>query len=151
LVLGQNRLRAAQGQRLTFVPVGAERPSLRVGVKGGRRPSEKIEDGKIGHGELSLTHAISLATVTSVNVTERGFGGTEAQTLMAFGAQPVVTKHASKPKQVTDITVRTRDGCEALWIVEQRGADWVQKRLTPALQQSRIPYYADLPPSERDG
>jgi hypothetical protein len=110
-----------------------------------------IEDGKIGHGELSLTHAISLASVTSVDVTEREFGGTEAQTLMAFGAQPVVTKHASKPKQVTDITVRTRDGCEALWIVEQRGADWVHKRLTPALQQARIPYYADLPPSERDG
>jgi len=110
-----------------------------------------IEDGKIGHGELSLTHSIPLVSVTSVDVSEREFGGTEAQTLMAFGAQPVVTKHASKPKQVTDITVRTRDGYEALWTVEQRGADWVQKRLTPALQQARIPYYADLPPSGRGG
>jgi hypothetical protein len=91
-----------------------------------------------------------LSSVTSVDVQEREFGGTEAQTLMAFGAQPVVTKHASKPKQVTDITVRTSDGHQALWVVEQRGADWVRERLTPVLRQARIPYYADLPPSQRN-
>jgi hypothetical protein len=109
-----------------------------------------IQDGKIGHGELSLTHAIPLASVTSVNVTERQVGGAQAKTLMAFGAQPMVTKHAAEPKQVTDITVRTRDGKQALWIVKQRGADWVRERLTPALQNARIPYYDELPPSARD-
>lgn len=114
---------------------------------GGKGRHLWIEDGKIGHGELHLTHAIPLTRVTSIDVTEREFGGTDAQTLMAFGTQPLVTKHASRPKQITDITVRTIDGCMALWIVEHRGADWVRQRLTPALQQARIPYYADLPPS----
>ena len=110
-----------------------------------------IENGKIGHGELRLTHAIALASVTSVNVTERSAGGTEAQSLMAFGTQPTVTKHASKPKQVTDITIRTDDGHQALWIVEQRGADWVRERLTPVLKQAGIPCYSDLPSSDREG
>ena len=33
--------------------------------------------------------------------------------------------------------------------VEGRRADWTRGRLTPALTQARIPYYEDLPPSER--
>jgi hypothetical protein len=109
----------------------------------------RIEDGKIGYGEFSLSHSIALSEVASVEVTERQVGGADAQTLMAFGTQPTVMKHAAKPKQVTDLTVYTRDGQEALWIIEQRGADWVRKRLTPALQRARIPYYDELSPSER--
>jgi hypothetical protein len=100
-----------------------------------------IQNGEIGHGSLRLSHGIPLAGVTSVEVTERQVGGSNAQTLMAFGTLPFTTKHASKPKQITDIVVRTRNGDEALRSVEQRGADWVRNRLTPALRQARIPYF----------
>ncbi len=56
---------------------------------------------------------------------------------------------ASAPKQVTVISVRTTDGQDPAWEVEGQGAEWVRKRLTPALQQAHIPYYEDLPPSPR--
>jgi hypothetical protein len=89
-----------------------------------------------------------------VDVKEREFGGTDEQIFFAAGmgfgglrrggAPP-----ASRPKVMTDITVRTKDGQEALWVVEGRQADWVQKRLTPVLERARIPYYDDLPPKDR--
>jgi hypothetical protein len=109
-----------------------------------------MQDGKIGHGTFGLSHALPLSDVASVEVTERQVGGKEAQTLLAFGARPR-NQPGSSPKQITDITVRTRKGEEARWIVEQRSAEWVRKRLTPALRQSRIPYYDELPPRVRDG
>ena len=111
----------------------------------------RIEDGKMGYGILRLTHSIPLTTVSSVEVTERQVGGAGAQTLVAFGVQPSITKRAAAPKQVTDITVRTRDGGQARWTVEQRSADWVRQRLTPVLQHARIPYYDQLPPRAREG
>jgi hypothetical protein len=111
----------------------------------------RIKDGRIGHGVFRLARSIPLTDVASVDVTERQVGGTDAQTLMAFGVQPALTKHASPPKQITDVTVHTRDGQEARWVVEQRSADWVKKRLTPALRRTRIPYYDELPPGARAG
>lgn len=50
---------------------------------------------------------------------------------------------------MTDITVRTKDGQAALWVVEGRQADWVRERLTPVLKQAHIPYYDDVPPEDR--
>jgi hypothetical protein len=116
----------------------------------------RIEDGKIGYGEFSLSHSIPLDTVSSVEVSEQEFGGSDAQTLMALGTMNLggVGRRgspASKPKQVTLITVRTKDQQEPAWEVDNRGADWVRERLTPVLKQAGIPYYDDLPPSERAG
>ena len=122
--------------------------SERLGRRGRRF---RIQDGRIGYGAFGFSHAIPLTDVASIEVGERQVGGAEAQTLMAFGVQPSVTKHAAAPKQVTDITVRTRNGEQARWTVEQRSADWVRERLTPALRQARIPYYDELPPRARDG
>jgi hypothetical protein len=110
----------------------------------------RIQDGKVGHGTFGLSHAIPLSDVGSVEVTERQVGGKEAQTLMAFGTRPR-NQPGSPPKQITDLTIRTRDGQQARWVVEQRSADWVRKRLTPALRHARIPYYDELPPRARDG
>ena len=113
-----------------------------------------ITDGRIGHGELKLTHGIPLRDVTSVDVKQREFGGTDAEVLyapaagyngfLAGGGRP-----ATRPKIQTDITVRTRDGQTAVWEVDNRDADWVRERLGPALAQARIPYYDDLPPALR--
>jgi hypothetical protein len=114
----------------------------------------RIKDGNIGFGEFHLTHSIPLDTVASIEVVENEFGGSEEQTFVAMGATGVgsprrVGRPASEPKQVTEITVRTKDGQDPVWEVEHRGAEWVRERLTPALRQARIPYYDDLPPSER--
>jgi hypothetical protein len=122
--------------------------SERLGRRGRRF---RMQDGQVGHGTFGFSRAVPLTDVTSIEVSERQVGGAEAQTLMAFGVQPSVTKHAALPKQVTDITIRTRNGEQARWTVEQRSADWVRERLTPALRQARIPYYDELPPGARDG
>jgi hypothetical protein len=88
-------------------------------------------------------------------VVENTSGGTEPQFFIAFGVSGGgprrLARSGSKPKQVTVITVRTRDGQEPSWEVEGKGAEWVRERLTPALRQAGIPYYDDLPPSERAG
>jgi hypothetical protein len=112
----------------------------------------RIEGDKLGHGEFSLTHAIPLATVTSIEVTEHQFGGSPARTVVGLGiAGGIRGGSATPPRQVTVITVRTRDGQEPTWEVEHRGGAWVRERLTPVLRRVRIPYYEDLPPSERKG
>jgi hypothetical protein len=112
----------------------------------------RIEGGNLGYGEFSLTHAIPLSTVTSVEVTEYEFGGSEARTLVGVGiAGGRRGSPGSEPRQVTLITVRTRDGQEPVWEVEHKGAGWVRERLTPVLERARIPYYEDLPPAERQG
>jgi len=114
-----------------------------------------INGGRVGHGELKLTHGIPLRDVTSVDVKQRLFGGTDSQTLFAAGTAfdgyhlGGGGRRASGPKLQTDITVRTRDGQVAVWEVDGKGADWVRERLGPALSEARIPYYDDLPPAQR--
>jgi hypothetical protein len=108
----------------------------------------------IGYGEVRLTHGFPLSDVSSVDVKEREFGGTDAQTFFAAGAgfgglHGGGAHPASRPKVMTDITVRTKDGQEALWVIEGRRADWVQKRLTPVLEHAHIPYYDDVLPKDR--
>jgi len=114
--------------------------------------------GRLGHGELRLTHSIPLSDVTSVDVKERQVGGSEETTMMAQGLGMGLGpggigggrgSRASSPKLVTDVTVRTRDGQDALWVVEDRDGEWVRERLTPVLGDHHIPYYDDLPPGQR--
>jgi hypothetical protein len=108
-----------------------------------------IAEGRIGHGELHLTHSIPLADVTSVEVAPRDGGGVGEQVLVAFGVSgPGRLAHA--PAVVTDVTVRTTDGREASWVVEDRDARWVRERLAPALADAGIPFYGDpVPPGSR--
>ncbi len=107
-----------------------------------------IADGRIGHGELRLTRSIPLADVISVEVAPRDGGGVGEQALWAPGiAGSGRLPHA--PAVVTDVTVRTRDGQEAAWVVEGHDAQWVRERLTPALAHARIPFYGDLTPPYR--
>ena len=84
---------------------------------------------------------------------EVAFGGTDEQIFFAAGAAFGGLRRggapASRPKVMTDITVRTKDGQEALWVIEGRRADWVQKRLTPVLKQAGIPYHDDVLPMDR--
>ncbi|MGP0108763.1 MAG: hypothetical protein ACLPR9_07855 [Acidimicrobiales bacterium] len=85
-----------------------------------------IEDGRIGHGEVKLTHSVPMTDVVSVEVTERDFGGSEASTLIVQGQIGTGKgRPATAPKQLTDITVRTKDDQEALWVVEGRSQEWV--------------------------
>jgi len=112
-----------------------------------------INQGMVGYGEVRLTHGFPLADVSSVDVKEREFGGTDEQIFFAAGAAFGGLRRggapASRPKVMTDITVRTKDGQEALWVIEGRRADWVQKRLTPVLKQAGIPYHDDVLPMDR--
>ena len=111
-----------------------------------------ISKDKIGYGELRLTHGLPLSDVTSVDVKEREFGGSDAETFFAAGTigSGRGGPPASRSKVMTDISVRTKDGQNALWVVEGRKGDWIRTRLTPALERARIPYYDDLPPEDRD-
>lgn len=104
-----------------------------------------VEDGKIGHGDSKLTYAIALSDVASVDVTERVYGGSRMHAQIALG----MGVHNTTPRLVTDIAVRTRDGQEARWIVQEKESKWVRDRLAPVLQEALIPFYDDLPPSER--
>lgn len=117
-----------------------------------------IKDGSLGYGQLRLTHSIPLSEVSSVDVKERQVGGSEEKILMTHGlAQSLGPgafgggrgSRASSPKVVTDVTVRTKDGQDALWVVEDRGGERVRARLTGVLREYRIPYYDDLSPGER--
>ena len=113
-----------------------------------------IGQGRIGYGEVKLTHGFPLSEVSSVDVKEREFGGSDAQVFFAAGSGFGGLRRGggppgSRPKVMTDITVRTKDGQDAVWVVEGRRAEWVRERLTPVLKQNRIPYFDDLPPQER--
>lgn len=113
-----------------------------------------IDQGRIGYGERKLTHGFPLSEVSSVDVKEREYGGSDAQIFFVAGAGFGGMRRGggppgSRPKMMTDITVRTKDGQDAVWVVEGRRADWVRERLTPVLVEGRIPYYDDLPPQDR--
>jgi hypothetical protein len=114
----------------------------------------RVEHGRIGFGEFTLSHSIRLDTVASIEVTEHEFGGSDAQTLVGLGTITIGGmgrrgSPASEPRLMTNIIVRTKDGQEATWEVERRGADWVRERMTPVLRQAGIRYREDLPPQER--
>ena len=108
-----------------------------------------INDGRIGHGELRLTHSIPLTDVESVEVTERSFGGSDVQITVMPGLPLTRTVTGTGPKQVTEVTVRTSDGQQALWLIEHRGDEWTREQLRPALKQARIPFYDELLPKDR--
>ena len=102
-----------------------------------------VGDGQLGIGEFSLTHGISLDEVSSVEVDERQVGGSDEQTLVASGLSPGTVyrpggRPASRPKQITEISVRTKDGQTGLWEVEHRGGDWVRGKLGPVLREAGI-------------
>jgi hypothetical protein len=151
------------------VPVGTSRaPSDKLTVKigfpvkcryrGGHKSLGKhgthlwINQGSIGYGEMRLTHGFPLSDVSSVDIKEREFGGSDEQIFLAAGVRfggAGGGPPGSRPKVMTDITVRTKDGQEALWVVEGRRADWVRERLTPILKLAQIPYYDDVLPKDR--
>ena len=102
-----------------------------------------LKDGQLGVGEFRLNHSIPLADVAGVEVNERQVGGSDEQTLMSSGMSPGIAyrpggRPASKPKQITEVTIKTKDGQEGLWLVEHRGADWVRSTLAPALHEAGI-------------
>ena len=107
-----------------------------------------IGDGRIGHGELHLSHSIPLSDVASVEVEPRDGGGVEDQALVSYGAAGQ-GRMAHPPGVVTDITVRTQDGDEAAWVVYGRDVHWVKDRLAPALAAASIPFYGDPAPPGR--
>jgi len=104
-----------------------------------------IRDGKIGHGELKLTHGILLSEVQ----TERVFGETDVQ-IRAMPGLPL-NRHVrgTAPKHITDVVIRTVDGHDGLWAIENRSSDWVRNQLGPALSEAGIPFYDDLLPDQR--
>jgi len=108
-----------------------------------------IKDGRIGHGEVRLTHSLPMAEVASIEVAERGTSGTSAGTFAAPGLLPGRKFPSASPKQFTDVMVHTRDGQAALWVVEGRGGEWVRATLAPALRQAGVPFHDDLPPGQR--
>ena len=130
-------------------------PPVRCHYRGGTAALGKhgrhlwIRDGKIGHGEVTLTHGIPLSEVKSVEVSERSFGETDVQ-IRAMPGLPL-NRHVqgAAPKLVTDVVVRTADGHDALWTIENRSSDWVRDRLRPALTEAGIPFYDDLRPDQR--
>jgi hypothetical protein len=101
-----------------------------------------IENGRLGHGNLRLTHGIPLADVLSVEVSEREGGGSEGDTFTltalrgaSLGISP------TDPFVITDIKVHTKTGTSGLWFVEKKDASWVRSKLNAALQEASIPYY----------
>ncbi len=108
-----------------------------------------IQDGRIGHGELMLTHGIPLSEVRSVEVTERVFGETDVHIKVMPGLPLDRHVRGSAPKLITDVVVRTVDDHDALWTIENRDSNWARDRLRPALSEAGIPFYDDLLPDQR--
>ncbi len=100
----------------------------------------RIKDDRIGYGRFRLTRSIPMKTVQRIEVSERSIEAVEPQVVIARGLPASGGKFAKGARKVfTDISVYTTDGQTALWVVEQRGAEWVQRKLAPILERSRIP------------
>jgi hypothetical protein len=108
-----------------------------------------IRDGRIGHGELTLTHGIPLSQVHSVEVTQRVLGDTAVEITAMPGLPVTRTVRGTAPKLITDVVVRTVKGPDGLWTVEGHSSDWVRDRLRPVLKEAGIPFYDDLLPHQR--
>jgi hypothetical protein len=107
--------------------------------------SFRIEGDRLGHGELHLSHSIPLTDVASVTICQRGTAepAWNGPLVAAGGGGPyglggVGIQHG-KAKITTDLTVKTVDGQEAHWIIEQRGGAWVQAKLSDVLRRRGIP------------
>jgi len=104
----------------------------------------RIKDGQLGHGEFSLTHSIPLSDVVSVVIAQRGVDNQEraADYRLAvggvYGGGRGFSTAPKEPRVTTDITVRTRDGQEGRWVVEQRDGGWVHDKLSAPLLQAGI-------------
>jgi hypothetical protein len=97
-----------------------------------------IEDGRIGHGRFSPSHGIPLSSVAGVEIMERETDGSEAWPMLAQGVYGARRTQTVKPKQSTEIAVRTKDGRTGLWMVKRRGGEWVQGKLALALHEAGI-------------
>ncbi len=97
-----------------------------------------IEDGRIGHGHLSCSHGIPLNSVSGVEIMEQGTRGSQGRFMLAQGVYGVRRTPTVKPKQFTEVTVRTKDGQTGLWVIKRRGDEWVQGKLAPVLQEAGI-------------
>lgn len=97
-----------------------------------------IQDGNLGHGELSLTHGVPLSSVSGVEVFERATKGRAAQPMLAQGVHGARQSPAVKPRQFTEVNVRMQDGQVGLWVVDRHGGDWVRKRIAPALHKAGV-------------
>jgi len=112
-------------------PSGGKSSSVKVGFpvkchyRGGRKSRGEhgrnlwISQDRVGHGELRLTQGFPLSEVSSVDIKERGFDGSDARFFFAAGVGFGGLRRgggppASHPKVMTDITVRTRNGQDAL-------------------------------------
>ena len=105
-----------------------------------------IKDGQIGYGRFRFSGSIPIETVQRVEISDRVIEGVApsgptyvwrpglAQDLPASGR-----RSAKGAKVFTDISIHTTDGQTALWVVEQRSAEWVRRKLAPILARSRIP------------
>jgi hypothetical protein len=105
----------------------------------------RIEGDRLGYGEFDLSHSIPLTDVAAVTISQRGTaapGGSGpllavgAPGLNGLGSGGFLSQAA---KITTDLIVRTRDGQEAHWVVEQRGGAWVQEKLGDLLHNLGIP------------
>ena len=105
-----------------------------------------IKNGRIGYGRFRLSRSIPIETVQHVEISERLIEG-----VARSGPTFVVARSTSglpgtgwgsakgDSKVFTDVSVYTTDGQTALWVIEQRDADWVRRKLAPILEKSRIP------------
>jgi hypothetical protein len=103
----------------------------------------RIDDGRLGHGEFRLTHSIPLSDVVNVTIAQRGVAeSTAGDRYFAFNALYGDGKGLSgapkEPRVTTDISVRTKDGQEARWTVEQRDGGWVHDKLAAVLGEAGI-------------
>jgi hypothetical protein len=101
-----------------------------------------IVDGRLGHGNLKMTHSIPLTDVTSIEVSEREGGGGEGDTFTLSGLRGAsLGTSPTDPIVITDIKVHTKSGLSGLWFVEKKDSSWVRTNLDAALAEASIPYY----------
>ena len=108
-----------------------------------------VKKGMIGHGLFHPAHCIPLSEVTSVEVSERQFGGSTNRLVYSAGLRTRPGAFRHPPLQITDVVVRTMDGQEAAWEIDRRGADWVRGKLARVLAENGVPFHDELPPDRR--
>jgi hypothetical protein len=104
-----------------------------------------IKGGRIGFGRFRLSRSIPIETVQHVEISERLIEGVARSgptfvVARSTGGLPGTGWGSANEanKVFTDISVHTTNGQTALWVVEGRNAEWVRRRLEPALEENRI-------------